>query len=116
MVDTGTFQKAIWKGTRALWKLRLGKCWRKLVWNLNCLVNMFLNQPIRLRPELKRLLNFYIGRGIGIVEIQEAEIEDCRYFSFEEALARITYEESKAVLREASVLIDERNKRRYDNK
>lgn len=65
---------------------------------------------------VEKTVDFYIGRGIGIVEIQEAEIEDCGYFSYEEALSRLTYDESKAVLREASVLIGERNRRRYENK
>lgn len=65
---------------------------------------------------VEKTVDFYIGRGIGTVEIQEAEIEDCGYYTFEEALEKLTYDESRAVLREASILISERNKRRYDNK
>lgn len=65
---------------------------------------------------VEKTVDFYIGRGIGIVEIQEAEIEDYGYFTFEEALLKITYEESKAVLREASELISERHRRRTESK
>ena len=75
-----------------------------------------LKSPYSPKAGVEKTVEFYIGRGIGIVDIQEAEIEDCGYFSFEEALMKITYEESKAVLREASELIAERNKRRYNDK
>lgn len=68
------------------------------------------------KASVEKTVDFYVGRGIGKVEIQEAEIEDCGYYTFEEALQKLTYDESRAVLREASILISERNKRRYGNK
>ncbi|ETA81300.1 bis(5'-nucleosyl)-tetraphosphatase [Youngiibacter fragilis] len=64
---------------------------------------------------VEKTVDFYIGRGIGTVEIQEAEIEEYGYFSFEEALGKITYEESKTVLRKAYMLIEERKKRRSES-
>lgn len=53
-----------------------------------------------------KVVEFFVGRGVGDVVVQEKEITDFGYFTYEEALEKITYETSKEVLRQVKTYLD----------
>lgn len=55
-----------------------------------------------------KVVQFFVGRGVGDVVVQEKEITDFGYFTYEEALEKITYDTSKEVLRQVKAYLDSR--------
>jgi tRNA nucleotidyltransferase (CCA-adding enzyme) len=53
-----------------------------------------------------KVVEFFVGRGVGDVVVQEKEITDFGYFTYEEALEKITYDTSKEVLKQVKAYLD----------
>lgn len=60
------------------------------------------------REGVDKVVEFFVGRGVGEVRVQEKEVTDFGYFSYEEALEKITYDTSKDVLRQVKAYLDSR--------
>lgn len=58
------------------------------------------------RPGVEKTVTFYLGFSMGEVTIQEEEIVEYEYLSYEEAKARITFKESRSIIASAKQFID----------
>lgn len=58
------------------------------------------------RPGVEKTVTFYLGFSMGEVTIQEEEIVEYEYLSYEEAKARITFKESRSIISSAKQFID----------
>lgn len=58
------------------------------------------------KPGVDKTVTYYLGFSTGKVIIQEEEIMEFLYLPFDEALVRITFNESKEVIRAAKQFID----------
>jgi tRNA nucleotidyltransferase (CCA-adding enzyme) len=58
------------------------------------------------KPGVDKTVTYYLGFSMGKVTIQEEEIMEYEYLPFEEALEKITFNESKEVIRAAKQFID----------
>lgn len=58
------------------------------------------------KPGVEKTVTFYLGFSMGAVKIQEEEITEFEYLSYEEAKKRITFSESRKVLGSAKQFID----------
>lgn len=58
------------------------------------------------RPGVEKTVTFYLGFSMGAVKIQEEEIMEYEYLSYEEAKARITFKESRSIIASAKQFID----------
>ena len=57
-------------------------------------------------PSVEKQVTFYLGFSMGKVSIQEDEVMEYEYLPYEEARVRITFEESKEVIKAAKLFID----------
>lgn len=55
---------------------------------------------------VEKTVTFYLGFSMGEVQIQEEEILDFEYLTYDEAKARITFKESKSIIASAKQFID----------
>ena len=58
------------------------------------------------KPGVEKTVTFYLGFSMGEVQIQEEEILDFEYLTYDEAKARITFKESKSIIVSAKQFID----------
>ena len=58
------------------------------------------------KPGVEKTVTFYLGFSMGEVQIQEEEILDFEYLTYDEAKARITFKESKSIIATAKQFID----------
>ena len=58
------------------------------------------------KPGVDKTVTYYLGFSMGKVTIQEEEIMEFEYLPYEEALEKITFNESKEVIRAAKQFID----------
>ena len=58
------------------------------------------------KPGVEKTVTFYLGFSMGEVQIQEEEILDFEYLTYDEAKARITFKESKSIIASAKQFID----------
>lgn len=58
------------------------------------------------RPGVDKTVTYFMGFSTGEVTIQEEEILEYEYLSFEEANERITFQESKDILKAAKQFMD----------
>ena len=58
------------------------------------------------KPGVEKTVTFYLGFSMGEVQIQEEEILDFEYLTYDEAKARITFKESKSIITSAKQFID----------
>ena len=58
------------------------------------------------KPGMEKTVTFYLGFSMGEVQIQEEEILDFEYLTYDEAKARITFKESKSIIASAKQFID----------
>lgn len=58
------------------------------------------------RPGVEKTVTFYLGFSMGEVTIQEEEIVEYEYLSYDEAKARITFKESRSIIASAKQFID----------
>jgi bis(5'-nucleosidyl)-tetraphosphatase len=58
------------------------------------------------RPGVEKTVTFYLGFSMGEVKIQEEEIMEYEYLSYDEAKNRITFKESRSIIASAKQFID----------
>lgn len=58
------------------------------------------------RPGVEKTVTFYLGFSMGEVKIQEEEIMEYEYLSYDEAENRITFKESRSIIASAKQFID----------
>ncbi len=58
------------------------------------------------RLGIEKTVTYYFGFSMGEVTIQEEEILDYGFFSYEKALEKITFTQSKEILRSAKIFMD----------
>jgi len=58
------------------------------------------------KPGVDKTVTYYLGFSMGKVIIQEEEIMEFEYLPYDQALERITFNESKEVIRAAKQFID----------
>lgn len=58
------------------------------------------------RPGVEKTVTFYLGFSMGEVKIQEEEIMEYEYLSYDEAKSRITFKESRSIIASAKQFID----------
>ncbi len=58
------------------------------------------------RPGVEKIVTFYMGFSMEQVDIQEEEILDYEYLPYAEAYEKITFQESRGVLKEAKQFMD----------
>lgn len=57
-------------------------------------------------PGVEKTVTFYLGFSMGRVSIQEEEVMDYEYLPYEKARERITFPESREILKAAKQFID----------
>lgn len=58
------------------------------------------------KPGVDKTVTYYLGFSMGKVTIEEEEILEFEYLPYDEALVKITFNESKEVIRAAKQFID----------
>jgi len=57
-------------------------------------------------PRVEKTVTFYLGFSMGKVSIQEDEVMEYEYLPYEEAKERITFKESREIIKTAKQFID----------